>query len=312
MLPSDRRKIDAGYVQVPFCAFALTDEAVDRLRLAGVTGEIEVVTLEPKRAWLGGAAGRVTMTRPSEGELVAPGAPVSVYVNPGQPSDLSERDLKLIEEIKQNRRRRVDEREQIFVDSPAPRRNSQHAPQANLRLTTNLLERLNRRLTDAGAILAARWRPGLSDEQIDDWLLPVGINLPEEARIWWRWHNGQEVTPEGKVHTLAGRQFMAVEAAVDWYEKFRGINHGAYGLDGLIPVLIEQPTIWVDCSRGFDDPVPVYTIGHGEEPVLVLGSLGDLVAGMLELLESGAWLVAADGYVRRNHDQDQPTRLRFL
>ena len=33
--------------------------------------------------------------------------------------------------------------------------------------------------------------PGLTDQQIDTLTAPYGIDLPEEARVWWRWHNGR-------------------------------------------------------------------------------------------------------------------------
>jgi hypothetical protein len=79
MLPSDRRKLQAGHCQVPLCALAVVEEALDRLRAAGFTGETTVVTLDPNRAYLDGAPGRVTATQPRTGELVAPGAGVTVY-----------------------------------------------------------------------------------------------------------------------------------------------------------------------------------------------------------------------------------------
>jgi hypothetical protein len=144
---------------------------------------------------------------------------------------------------------------------------------------------------------------GLSDAEIDELLLPVGINLPEEARVWWRWHNGQQVASDGTVHTLAGREILSRERAVQWHERFRVIDYGAFGVDGLIPLLMEQPVIHIDCSRNFADPVPVYTIGHGEGSELVLGSLGDLVAAILDLLDE-AWQIGADGHVRRNQQQE--------
>jgi hypothetical protein len=312
VLPSEGRKLEAGYSQIPFCALALVEEAFDQVRAAGVTGEITAVTLDPNGAYLDGAPGRVTATQPRRGELVAPGADVTVYVNPGMAVELSERDLKVIRLLEEEYAREVAEREQIFSDSPTPHRNRQPSPPVAQRLTMGLLERLDRRLTDGGARLTARWRPGLIDAQIDELLLPVGINPPEEARLWWRWHNGQQIASDGTVDTLAGRQIMPLNDSVEWYERFRGINYGAFGVDGLIPVLMQQPMIYIDCSRGFDDPVPVFTIGHGEEPELVLGSLGDLVAGMLDLIESNVWQIGPDGHVRRDHRQEKPAHLRFL
>jgi len=57
-------------------------------------------------------------------------------------------------------------------------------------LTTDLLDRFEARLRGAGAPIVDAWAPGLTDAQIDELVRPLGIDLPKEARVWWRWHNG--------------------------------------------------------------------------------------------------------------------------
>ncbi len=37
-------------------------------------------------------------------------------------------------------------------------------------------------------------QPGLTDVEIEQIMAPTGLTLPEEARAWWRWHNG---VPDG-------------------------------------------------------------------------------------------------------------------
>ena len=38
--------------------------------------------------------------------------------------------------------------------------------------------------------LVARLAPGLTDAEMDDLMRPLGLTLPEEDRVWWRWHDG--------------------------------------------------------------------------------------------------------------------------
>ena len=38
--------------------------------------------------------------------------------------------------------------------------------------------------------LVARLAPGLTDAEMDDVMRPLGLTLPEEDRVWWRWHDG--------------------------------------------------------------------------------------------------------------------------
>jgi hypothetical protein len=145
--------------------------------------------------------------------------------------------------------------------------------------------------------LADRWRPGLSDAQIDELLLPAGIDLPEEARVWWRWHDGQQVAADGTVLTLGGRQFPSLEYSVEWYENFRGLFCEAEGVDGLLLALLEQPVLHFDCSRGRNQPVPVYAVPHGAPAEVVCGSIGDLVLAIEELFDCEALSVNAEGDV---------------
>jgi hypothetical protein len=312
VLPSDVRKLTAGWVQIPHCTLSVPDDALDRLRAAGFVGKIEFVTLLPGRAWLGGAAGRVTTTRPRRGAIVKPETKVSVYVNPGVAGALSARDRDTLQSDEARYAREVSGREQIFIDAPSPRPNSEPSPPVTENLSTALLHRLEDCLASRGALMSDWWRPGLRDAEIDALLMPVGIDLPEEARIWWRWHDGVEVMPDGRVHSLAGRQLLTLSQAVEVYEQFRGLNNELYGVDGLIQLFGEQPTIYADCSRRPQDPVPIYTIGHTGPCELALGSIGDLVLGIIDLLECGALSVDPEGHVVSDRTTEPVSPLPFL
>jgi hypothetical protein len=53
-------------------------------------------------------------------------------------------------------------------------------------LTVELLEELKARWRDLGAPIAEQLRPGLSQEQIDAIVAPLGLHVPSEALVWWR------------------------------------------------------------------------------------------------------------------------------
>jgi beta-lactam-binding protein with PASTA domain len=89
MLSSDRRKLRDGWVEVPFCSGELAEDAAALLRCAGVLGQIDVVHLSTQTASISAPAGRVTGTQPRRDEVVEPGATIKVFVNPGQPGEVS-------------------------------------------------------------------------------------------------------------------------------------------------------------------------------------------------------------------------------
>lgn len=45
--------------------------------------------------------------------------------------------------------------------------------------------------------------PGLGDDEIDEITGPVGLELPEEVRAWWRWHDGDRRVPTCRSCRLA-------------------------------------------------------------------------------------------------------------
>jgi hypothetical protein len=57
-------------------------------------------------------------------------------------------------------------------------------------LDTELLAEFEAVLGELRVPITRVWRPGLDDASIDALLEPLGIQLPEEARRWWRWRNG--------------------------------------------------------------------------------------------------------------------------
>ena len=82
-------------------------------------------------------------------------------------------------------------------------------------LDDELLGQLEGRWRKLGAFVARASRPGLTDDQIDALTLGAGLSLPEEARRWWRWHDGADPQVPGVAAELGpGRAFLPLADAV--------------------------------------------------------------------------------------------------
>ena len=73
-------------------------------------------------------------------------------------------------------------------------------------------------------------RPGLTDAEMDALTEPLGIVLPEEARVWWGWHDGTDphfIDPiqGGKFAMLApGRIFLSLGDGVKQCQSLREVG----------------------------------------------------------------------------------------
>lgn len=128
--------------------------------------------------------------------------------------------------------------------------------------------------------------PGLSDAEIDALLGPLDLELPEEARVWWRWRNGTDpIAPTGM--TLFGdRHFLNLQQNVELYEDINATwEDGRY--NKLLEPVDQRPSIFFDCHGPRDDPVPVLWAEDLDPPEPWAPSIGTLVRGWIEVLNSG-------------------------
>jgi hypothetical protein len=150
-------------------------------------------------------------------------------------------------------------------------------------LTPELLDRLDRTLRGLGAAIVDRWESGLTREQMDALTEPHGFRLPEEAALWWGWHNGAapgcELTPD--------REPLRLGDVMQGFELEQGAMSDAFGLTGLVGVVTEQPWLWFDCRVAPDAPVPVYAGYKSGQPRVVAESIGDMVLALIAALETG-------------------------
>lgn len=151
-------------------------------------------------------------------------------------------------------------------------------------LTLELLERLNRTLRDLGASIVDHWEPGLAREQMDVLTEPHGFVLPDEAALWWGWHNGA-----GAAEIIPTRQLVTLEGAVEILAVGGGDMEDTFGLTRMLIALNEQPWLWFDCRGAKDAPVPVYAGSKANQPRVAAESIGEMVLIMITALEAGAF-----------------------
>lgn len=164
-----------------------------------------------------------------------------------------------------------------------------------MRLDLELLARFDAALRALGAPIVDAWAPGLSDEEIDALLLPLGIDLPEEARVWWRWHNGTRQDASMIDQQLLGRWPCDLQTEAETYASEGQIMKEVWGVEKLLAVVNDKPAIFFCCAGLREEPVPIYTQNDIETPSEVLPSIGELVLAWLELIDQGVWTIASDG-----------------
>lgn len=178
-----------------------------------------------------------------------------------------------------------------------------------------------------GANIAAALRPGLSDEQILAVTTPLGMHLPLEARIWWRWHDGVQrmagrwcdsgvLQLLGLSEALGVREQMLTIAAENWDDPRAG-TEGTWPTTWVpIGEFGNGDVVAVDCAAAEGEVTPVWRVGWEDEDFKTprLGSLTELVQMYLDLTTSGiySWDVEEDRWKRdydRMPEQYRRTRL---
>lgn len=164
-----------------------------------------------------------------------------------------------------------------------------------------LLGTYSARLTALGVPLDGWESPGLTDAEIDASLAPLGLSLPEEARVLWRWHNGLPLSVQTNLLGGHGKWLLSIEEAVELAERHRRMHD-----DNLCDLATDsdprydyawlaffgpQHPLMIDCSVPRNAPTPLRMLAWEEPapPPIRVASLGDAVLLWMEALESGAW-----------------------
>ena len=164
------------------------------------------------------------------------------------------------------------------------------------------LERLKALWVEQRAPIVEHLRPGLGDADIDSQLGPLGLQLPAEAALWWKWHDGVSIADPGVMGGWDFR-FLALDDAVRQYQQSRGIAEYAASEEGeadrlwhpsWFPITVSGSggVVSCDCSvpEGASTPIRMVHWGHKEDSdVPVAASFGQMVAWWIDAIERGAW-----------------------
>jgi cell wall assembly regulator SMI1 len=140
--------------------------------------------------------------------------------------------------------------------------------------------------------------PGLSDAEIDELMAVIGLVLPDEARVLWRWHDG--ILEDSRANPLGGfkGRFLSLEEAIKTHRFYREIVLEVVEGDpdiryrpSWLPLLGEQHPVVIDCAVGRGQPTPLRLVylADPEEPHVRVRSLGEAVSLWSDALDQGVW-----------------------
>jgi hypothetical protein len=178
-------------------------------------------------------------------------------------------------------------------------------------LDRELLRRFDVALGGLGAPIVDWWAPGLRDEEVDALLLPLGVDLPAEPRVWWAWHNGTRDDAPPIARSLGFRDVARLQDAAEIYAIDVEYQEPAFNVNGLLTPLSGKPNIYFGCKDADDGRVPIYTQNDIETPRKVLPSIRELILAWIALIENGAWSINPDR-IWQLHEENIPLGLADL
>ncbi len=180
-------------------------------------------------------------------------------------------------------------------------------------LTPALLDELEQRWRTLGLPLLDRLRPGLTDAEIDTLVAPLGLDLPEEARTWWRWHDGIDLegaTGNGWTFGPDRRPFGPLAAAVGECERLRtmageladpsaGRDETYWWSPTWFPLTTGGKPLVCDCAvAGRVTPIRIYDTHVETFHKPRADSFGQVVTWWIEAYDNGEWQFVADQWIR--------------
>jgi cell wall assembly regulator SMI1 len=193
------------------------------------------------------------------------------------------------------------------------------------------LRRLEAAWRRQGAPILEHAAPGLTDAEIDDLMGPLDVELPEELRTWWRWHDGLLGDPAmydfGASYGLGsvgpgGWQLMSLRDAIVRYQRepreaqwpADPIAGQFFWRDSWFPfarVGSNQDFLFVDTDAGEEPPVRVcFNTDWYEWDVDLAPTLAAAIGIWVRTLEEGyfTWDPVARDWIKRI--ADLPAELR--
>lgn len=195
-----------------------------------------------------------------------------------------------------------------------------------------LLDRLERAWERYDAPVLERLRPGLSDSEIDELMLPTELTLPIELRLWWGWHDsalpsepdfdeGRQFAPGGWLHVPLYQAVALHDHHVGMYQDL--VATGSTDLaslgwrPGLFPFTqrVSQPNhvIAAETLVGARDSASVVVTSEmGIERDVTADSVDEVLRIWVETLESGRYVLENGAWWSSDRSRPREPLLRWL
>ena len=173
---------------------------------------------------------------------------------------------------------------------------------------------------EQGAPLVEHVQPGVTGEEIDSELEPLGVCLRAEAALWWSWHNG---VLSGQPRDMGGPffSFLTLGDAVREYHSSRRVAETAARTEDEADRLWHPSwfpitntgygaVIACDCSVAEQAVTPIRAVhwGHNEaSDVPVADSFGQMIAGGSTRSNAGPGATRLAAGAGRSIDTDSRT-----
>lgn len=170
-------------------------------------------------------------------------------------------------------------------------------------VTLRQLETLAKALQAQQAPITARLNPGLSDHEIDLLCQKVGIDLPDEPRTWWKWHNGAsyavgDIDSSDLLSAGPGNMLLPLELAIEDCLERRSLaselkpeNPEYWWKQSWLPFTKEEYAFECGVPRG--EPSPIRDTDPMSDPYNpgqpVTGSFAEMVDAWILALTEGIW-----------------------
>ncbi len=197
-------------------------------------------------------------------------------------------------------------------------------------LTLTLLRELEERWATRHVPLAGRLSPGLSASEIEALMAPLELRLPEEAFLWWSWHDGAPPGSLGQDQDRwlgPGMAYIPLAEAAARYRQRRELARRASETSEVddwtadawwhptwFPLIGYDVGIACDCSVPAGWPTPIRAVDwHGFERIDDLAtvraaSLGEMVNWWIEAIDTGAWSYDAQRGWERHYELLDPSK----
>jgi hypothetical protein len=172
-------------------------------------------------------------------------------------------------------------------------------------LGPTLIAAYEARLRDLAVPLEEWDTPGLTDDEMKDTVASLSLRLPQEARIWWGWHNGSPGYGLAKIAVPVGDKLLSLTEAVEVHKECRDLavrlvepdmpelaNPDDRWSASWLPITGPQTPTVIDCSHPELPITPVRSINFQYVEAskdVGAASLGQMVTWWIGAIDTGAW-----------------------